>query len=312
MREQTALIIARHCVRRLRGGAQAQLIEGNDGHSYAVKFLQNPQGRRVLINEFVCSILLRRLGIAAPQPALVLVDECFLKANPQCCPVVGDRRIPVQPGLHFGSRYPGSPSTLAIHDYLPNSVLPKVYNREDFHGALVFDKWVSNADCRQAIFYRARIEREMQDSPHWVAQMIDNGGAFQGCDWTFRDAIAQAVYPQRTVYGVTPSFRDFLPWLHALDALEPEVADEILEAMPAEWIDRDKADLSHLLKRLFGRRSVVPSLIAESVLFMKARAGRAQEIPSYLDPQRRPFLLPSSQAGGLTRAGDAPFSTQFA
>src|ERR1035438_6617674 len=44
------LTAVRH-VRKMRGGAQAHLLEADDGKWYVVKFRNNPQHRRVLVNE---------------------------------------------------------------------------------------------------------------------------------------------------------------------------------------------------------------------------------------------------------------------
>ena len=48
------LTAVRH-VRKMRGGAQAHLLEADDGHWYVVKFRNNPQHRRILVNELLCS-----------------------------------------------------------------------------------------------------------------------------------------------------------------------------------------------------------------------------------------------------------------
>ena len=61
------LTAVRH-VRKMRGGAQAHLLEADDGHWYVVKFRNNPQHRRVLVNELLCSAFLDYLKIAAPGP----------------------------------------------------------------------------------------------------------------------------------------------------------------------------------------------------------------------------------------------------
>ena len=50
------LTAVRH-VRKMRGGAQAHLLEADDGHWYVVKFRNNPQHRRVLVNEAICATL---------------------------------------------------------------------------------------------------------------------------------------------------------------------------------------------------------------------------------------------------------------
>jgi len=62
---------ARRYLRKMRGGAQAHLIECSDGNAYVVKFLNNPQHRRILVNELIASALLQHLQIAAPETALI-------------------------------------------------------------------------------------------------------------------------------------------------------------------------------------------------------------------------------------------------
>jgi len=58
---------ARRLIRKMRGGAQAHLLEADDGHFYVVKFKNNPQHRRILVNELVASIFLRYLRISTPE-----------------------------------------------------------------------------------------------------------------------------------------------------------------------------------------------------------------------------------------------------
>src|ERR1041384_6424837 len=96
-------------VRKMRGGAQAHLVEADDGHWYVVKFRNNPQHRRILVNELVASVFLDYLRIAAPETALVHISGGFLADNPDVHITMGTRQIAVEPGWHFGSRYPGDP-----------------------------------------------------------------------------------------------------------------------------------------------------------------------------------------------------------
>ena len=51
-------IQARRFLRRMRGGAQAHLLEADDGRWYVVKFLENPQHRRILVNEWIAGGIL--------------------------------------------------------------------------------------------------------------------------------------------------------------------------------------------------------------------------------------------------------------
>ena len=94
-------------VRKMRGGAQAHLLEAEDGNWYVVKFRNNPQHHRVLVNELLAATFLDYLKITAPQSAVIQVTAQFLAANPEVQLQVGTSRIAVEPGWHFGSRYPG-------------------------------------------------------------------------------------------------------------------------------------------------------------------------------------------------------------
>src|SRR5450432_4035345 len=143
-------IRARRHIRRMRGGAQAHLIECEDGAYYIVKYSSNPQHRRILVNELVASVLLRHLQISAPDVAIIEVGEDFIKEHPEACITLGTRTLPPEPGWHFGSKHPGNPATMATYDFVPDQLLGQVHNLRDFVGALVFDKWAGNADGRQA------------------------------------------------------------------------------------------------------------------------------------------------------------------
>src|SRR5919106_1204996 len=106
-------IHASRLIRKMRGGAQAHLLEADDGGFWVVKFLQNPQHRRILVNEWISSIFLDFLQISQPETAIIEVTEDFLQANPDVHIQLGSRRIPVEAGRHFASRFPGDPSVTA-------------------------------------------------------------------------------------------------------------------------------------------------------------------------------------------------------
>src|ERR1700712_1669345 len=102
-------IKARRFIRKMRGGAQAHLLEAEDGHYYVVKFRNNPQHRRILVNEWIASVFLKHLQISAPPVTLIELTPDFLAENPDVHIQLGTRRSDVAAGWHFGSRYPGDP-----------------------------------------------------------------------------------------------------------------------------------------------------------------------------------------------------------
>ena len=83
---------ARRLIRKMRGGAQAHLMEASDGHFYVVKFTNNPQHRRILVNEWIASVFLDFLGISSPEVAMVEVSPQFLRENPEAYIQLGSRR----------------------------------------------------------------------------------------------------------------------------------------------------------------------------------------------------------------------------
>jgi hypothetical protein len=262
-------ILARRHVKKMRGGAQAHLVEGDDGCFYVVKFLNNPQHRRILVNELVCSVFLRYLQISSPDAGLIEITPEFLTANPQVSLEIGTHSIAVTAGRHFGSKFPGDPSELAVYDFLPDLLLQKVKNLPDFRGCLVFDKWVGNADARQSIFFRARLrEWNVRETAHplklgFVALMIDHGFAFNGPHWDFPDTPIQGLYTRKLVYESVRSLDDFQPWLDQVMHFPEEVLDQAYKQAPPDWIAGEQEEFERLLERLLRRRKRLPELITD-------------------------------------------------
>jgi len=256
----------------MRGGAQAHLLECSDGRSYVVKFRNNPQHRRVLVNEWISSVLLHHLRIAAPEVTIVNLGQEFLDATPEVSMQLGSRTVRPEPGWHFGSRFPGDPSRMAVYDFLPDVLLGKVANIAEFRGVLAFDKWTGNADARQSIFFRARLlpaaPEFAGDTPNYrvgfLAQMVDHGYAFDGPHWTFADSPLRGLYFRHSVYEQVRSLDDFQPWLDRIVDFPEEVIDDALKRMPPDWVADDGPALQKLLHQLVRRRRRVPDLIREA------------------------------------------------
>lgn len=265
----------------MRGGAQAHLLECNDGQFYVTKFVNNPQHRRILINEWISSIFLNYLQISVPPVAFVNLSPEFLRANPDIYIQLGSRHQDVEPGWHFGSRYPGDPAKIMVYDFLPDTLLDKVVNTAEFLGVLVFDKWMGNADARQSIFFRARLRQialpasESAPRAGFVAQMIDHGYVFEGPHWRFADSPLQGLYFRPNVYQHVRGWDDFQPWLDRVQYFPEEVVDSAYKQIPPEWLAGDAAALEAMLEKLMSRRSRVADLIRDS------RRGRVNPFPGW-------------------------------
>ena len=271
-------IRARRFVRKLRGGAQAHLLEAEDGNFYVVKFRNNPQHRRILVNEWIASVFLNYLQISSPVTAIIEVGEDFLADNPDVHFQLGSRRIPAEPGWQFGSRYPGDPLRTAVYDFLPDALLQKIANPRDFLAVFVADKWLGNADARQSIFFRAKLRDPIRggaERPAFIAQMMDHGYLFDGPHWTFADSPLQGLYFRLSVYEAVRSLADFQPWLDRVIHFPEEVIDDAYKQLPVAWLDSDADALEALLEKLLQRRRRVPDLIEA------ARGARSNPFPNW-------------------------------
>ncbi len=266
----------------MRGGAQAHLIEADDGHFYIVKFRNNPQHRRILVNEWIATVFLRYLQITTPETAIVDITPEFLKEFPEACIELGTRKLPPETGWHFGSRHPGDPNRMAVYDFLPDTLLAQVNNLREFLGALAFDKWISNADGRQSIFFRARLREWTATSAAehplkmgFVTVMIDHGFAFNGPHWDFPESPVQGLYSRKLVYTEVRSLDDFQPWLDRILHFPEHVVDHAFREIPMAWLDGDETALENLLEKLLRRRKRLPAFIEE------CRKARVTPFPNW-------------------------------
>lgn len=275
-------VTARRFIRKMRGGAQAHLLEADDGDCYIVKFQNNPQHRRILVNEFVAAGILSHLQIASPGHGIVRLSSEFIAANPEVHLQTGTRRQAIAPGWHFGSRYPGNPEHMAVYDFIPDSLLNQVANAEQFLAVLAFDRWVANADGRQSIFFRAQLKDWLARPgipPRklgFVALMIDHGFAFNGPHWDFPDSSVAGLYPRRIVYKNVRSLDDFQPWLERIVNFPAEVFDRILRQLPPPWLEEDGSQIERLFETLLRRRQRMPQLLEE------CRKAPANPFPRWL------------------------------
>lgn len=262
-------VTAKKHVRAMRGGAQSHLIEASDGYFYVVKFRNNPQHHRILVNELIAAEILSFLHITSPHYDLVQVSEEFLRENPQINIRLGSRIVPPDPGWAFGSQHPGDPALTAVYDFVPDPLLARVHNRLDFLAILAVDKWTGNTDGRQSIFLRAKLRDWIPAAKGsrklgFIALMIDNGFIFNGPHWNFTESAVQGLYPHHVVYDSVTSLQDFEPWLESISNFPCEVLNQALRRTPPAWIDNEEEELERMLELLIRRRKRIRELVLQS------------------------------------------------
>ena len=250
-------MLAVQAIRRMRGGAQSQLMLGADGKLWVVKFQNNPQHVRVLANELIATRLAEAVGLTVPASDVIDVTE-WLVANSS------DMRMELgrgacercRAGLQFGSQFVGGLMPGQVMDYLAEPQLAEVRNLAEFAGMLVLDKWTGNCNGRQAVFERKARERKYR------AIFIDQGFCFNAGEWNFPDSPLRGVYARNSVYAGVTGWRSFEPWLSRVEDLDADKLWAIAEAVPPEWYGGDLAEIERLMETLLKRRSRVRELIA--------------------------------------------------
>ena len=271
------MLFATEQIRRMRGGAQSHLMRCSDGHYYVVKFQNNPQHRRILVNELLGTRLAGRLGLPTTPVAIVHVSEELIRLTPELSMEMPRSRVPCQAGLQFGSRYPGDPRRLTLHDFLPDEQLRGVENLHDFAGMLVFDKWTCNTNGRQTIFFREETRRsfprgdgaENRDAPseerEYRAAMIDQGFCFNAGEWNYPDAPLRGLYARNRVYEGVIGMQSFAPWTERVEkSVTERVLAEVIREIPPEWYEDDYDSVTRLVEQLYRRRTRVSELLLEA------------------------------------------------
>ena len=287
-------------IRRMRGGAQSHLMRCSDGNYYVVKFQNNPQHRRILVNELLGTRLASRLGLPTAPVEVVEVAAELIRLTPELCIELPRARTPCAAGLQFGSRYPGDPRELTLHDFLPDEKLREVRNLHDFAGMLVFDKWACNTNGRQTVFFEEKAragglapgaggtgpgtglrngevargtlaredgqrEGEREEAPRGRAYrtvMIDQGFCFNAGEWNFPDAPLRGLYARSRVYEGVTGMDSFGPWLERLERrITEKVLAELAEEIPPAWYEDDYDAVLRLLEQLQRRKPRVEELI---------------------------------------------------
>jgi hypothetical protein len=249
-------VVAVQAIRRMRGGAQSQLMLGADGHLWVVKFQNNPQHRRVLANELIATRLAEAIGLSVPKSDVVEVSDWLIRNSPGMVLEFGKGvRELCSAGLQFGSQFVGGLMPGQVVDYLPEPQMEEVRNLAEFGGILALDKWTGNCNGRQAVFERRPRERKYR------AVFIDQGYCFNAGEWSFPDSPLRGVFPRNQVYSRVTGWSSFEPWLSRIERFETDRLWAIAEEVPPEWYGGDLGTIERLMEQLFARRGRVRELI---------------------------------------------------
>ena len=229
---------------------------GDDHNLWIVKFKNNPQHLKVLVNELMATQIADALGLSVPVSGIVDVSQSVIEANPQLYMDHGPKgRELCLSGLQFGSQFAGGMISRQLVEYLANEQLLNALNLDQFAGILAFDKWTGNSDARQVVYRDCAPERG------YSAVFIDQGSCFNLDEWAFRDAPLKGVFAQNVAYSAVSGWDSFEPWLTRIEEFSPQALWEIAQSVPSEWYGEKRCELDQLVGKLLSRRCRVRELI---------------------------------------------------
>jgi hypothetical protein len=312
------IVRAMEQIRRMKGGSQPHLMRcANERSSdlyFIVKFKNNPQSRRVLVNDLFCSTLARKLALPVPRVAVVNVRPDTVRFTPALHVEWPSSRVPCESGLQFGCAYVGDARTDFVFDALFDLDYRHILNFQHFIGMLAFDVWTCNTDCRQAVFLRKTadspdseidgINFPMVSKAGFEAFMIDQGACFNSGEWNFPNpakGINTMLYARPIVYDQITDIDSFEPYLSQIQKTDIDAMRRISANLPGEWFVEGEQDLfDEVLVKLVGRGGHLPDLLL--ALIKRKREyfkNWKRKLPDFMPP-KVPAVTPTAvPAAGL-------------
>lgn len=245
------IVTANRAIERIKNGCTKPYHVLCDGESYIVKFQQNPEGPRVLVNEYVCSKLAQLLKLPVPSPALVQVTSEFMSDYGREISEHIEADLGI--GIHFGTK-----KIKKVFPLVSTEMLRSAKNADVIPEILLFDHWIGNFD-------RARNGGNLLfDASKMEIVMIDHTHAFElGSLWSATQLNIK-INEGFTIFDTSGYvYKKFVPFIRGnhpfhsiLEKMSRLTRDDlwnIISSIPDEWNvpEEDRVVLhSYLWKRL--------------------------------------------------------------
>ena len=243
-----------HFVRKMNGSAQSLLMRDIEGKLWVVKPKSLLQGPNALANEFVGSELCRALGLPIPDSKTMCMNESSQDLRSWLHSSSG--KLPVEPGLHFASRYLPDATGTDVYEIIPPTLRSAVQDQSECLGMFIFDVWAIHTDRRQALFCLR--------GSKLVPTFFDNSHLFGGPHW---QSANPQIYPfmlQRVAMHWQQETGEADGWITRMQSLIPAALERAIGQIPACWFEGNlQVLMTRLLYRLDELHTLVETAFAE-------------------------------------------------
>ena len=223
-----------------RGNSQPQqfVLSGGLGLC-AVKFQQNPQGPRMLANEWIGYGLAGLLGIRHAPYGLVQVSTESLPDTGRLLITDDDGdEVSLLPGIHFYSKWLEPASDLTFEDL---KLAGLVSDLGMLAGVAVLDMLVAHWDRKLGNPNLLMVREQGRASLY----LMDMGMSFGSAIWGLGDLLSPALpdtafalpysRPPDQLFSQVRSLQQFEPYLEAVGGLTRMQIQELVDGLPEEW-----------------------------------------------------------------------------
>jgi hypothetical protein len=250
--------VTRYVTPLREGGSLPAIVEADDDGMYVLKFRGAGQGPRALVAELISGEIARALGLPVPELVLAEVDRDLARTEPD--PEI-HALIYDSAGLNLGVDYlPGSVTFDPVVQQIPPDLASRI---------VWFDAYVTNVDrtCRNTniLVWHRRF---------WL---IDHGATLyfhHSPGWegdTRRARAAFAAIKDHVLLRKVSSLERVDELMAGL--LAGEVIDEVLAAVPDEWL-ADRSTIDPATARDAYRRYLVDRLVSPRAYVQEAVRAR--------------------------------------
>lgn len=242
-------------VRPMGQGSLSQLLRAEDGNHYVVKFLGNPQGNKILANEYVVGKLSELLDAPCPTVTAIVADNFIVSA------VNASQHTNFQPGVHIGIRYLASDEVEIVPSTM--ELMRLATNVSEWPMVILLDSIFQNVDRKIPHVLIAR-NRQSQELVFWA---IDHGHCLGVTNpWSTLNTQQVAV---RSMADYSPLVNGEYPFSRALNRLldlDAEDVGTVIQSCPSWNVNETEKEalVSYVMEAVNG---ISDKLIAARHLF---------------------------------------------
>lgn len=248
-------------------GSRPMLFECMDGSHCVVKYQNNRQGLRVLVNDYLGTKLVRRLGLSCEEQAFVDIPQDLVDIENLTVPNTNEK---VKTGRSFGCPF------IEGDDHPTGFHWTNLDNPEIAAGMIVFDTWTLNTD-RATNLGNVMVKPVPDKQSRFTLVPVDQGHCFGGPRWTAEQLAAREDDLQ--VRGNHPSvvtaaggIERFTPFLETLENLSREDLTSMVDQVPNEW-GLEGEERKAIVDFLYVRRKKVRDVVVQDLGLVEGNGG---------------------------------------